>query len=629
MNSKRQPNRRRRLLFRWGGLSIAGTAVLALVILTASRRDRLVIAPAGMGTEGVTSVLQKDVGESRVPIQFEEVSAHLGVSFRHFPASRSSYIAEDMGSGVAWGDYDNDGWPDLFLVNFAGSIRPDASPDKSRGRSRLYRNIEGVRFEDASDAAGINFAGFGMAACWGDADNDEDLDLYLTALGDNVFYENLGNGTFRDATSERGLQDSRYSAGCSWADYDRDGDLDLYVCHYVDFVFREGDRIIPDPQYAEQPYTLNPNAYSPVPNALFRNNGNGTFTEVAASAGVADPKGRGLSASWVDMDGDGWQDLYVANDVSENGVFRNRGDGTFEDIGASSLAADYRSAMGLAVADFDNDLDQDIFITHWIAQENALYRNMIRDATSRPAPPHALWFLDAADEFGLGQIALDMVGWATGFCDFDNDGLRDLWLVNGHTFETGGPHRVLIPQPAFVFWNRGREGFVEVAARACDCLIPPFVGRGGAQADFDRDGRVDLALAVHSGQPLILRNTSHPAGNWLRVRLRQSGGNFFATGARVVVATETKTLMDEVGCSSSYLSQHESVLHFGLGRETSARLLQVLWPDGEIEEHEAVNANQEVLLRHAAHYPVPPHAPTARPAAPPKAPRVETEGPGG
>ncbi|MEK7710834.1 MAG: VCBS repeat-containing protein, partial [Planctomycetota bacterium] len=418
MSSKPRPNRRRNLLVRWGGLSVAGTAVLAVVISLASRRERLVIAPAGTGTAGVTSILQRTAEDRDVPIQFEDVTGRVGVNFRHFPAVRASYIAEDMGSGLAWGDYDGDGYPDLFLVNLVGSVVTGAGNDAQAGRSRLYRNMNGERFEDVTEAAGIHFAGFGMGACWGDYDNDGDLDLYITAFGGNVLYENLGDGTFRDVTLLRGVQDSRFSSGCSWADYDRDGDLDLFVCNYVDFGFREGDRAVPDPEYAEQPYTLNPNAYAPVANSLFRNNGPGRagsapgFTDVAAQAGVDDPKGRGLSASWFDMDNDGWPDLYVANDVSYNGVFRNRADGTFEDIGASSLAADYRSAMGLAVADFDNELDLDRVITHWLAQENALYQNMTREERASGATSGRLWFMDVADAFGLGQISLDMVGWA-------------------------------------------------------------------------------------------------------------------------------------------------------------------------------------------------------------------------
>ena len=587
---------------RWGGISLAAVLLLAVALAAASREQRHIVPSVGIGVEGVTSVLMRHAGQSEAPLRFEDVTEKMGIRFRHFPGVRASLIAEDMGSGVAWGDYDADGFIDLFCVNAVGSVEPGAAHDTETGRSRLYRNVEGMRFDDVTDQAGIQFAGFGMGACWADYDNDQDLDLYVTAFGANILYENQGDGTFRDVTDRCGVQEARFSSGCAWADYDRDGDIDLYVADYVEFARREGDRVWRDPQYSEQPYTINPSAYPPSRNSLFQNNGDGTFSEVAAEAGVADPNGRSLSASWVDMDNDGWQDLYVANDISWNGVFRNRGDGTFEEIGASSLAADYRSGMGLAVADYDNDLDQDIFITHWIAQENALYRNMVSDM-SRGDRQGDLWFVDSADALGLGQIALDMVGWATSFCDFDNDGWRDLWMVNGHTFERPDDHRLLIPQPPFLFWNKGEDkGFVEVAGRSCPRLAEPFVGRGGAHADFDRDGLVDLAWQAYQGQLLLLKNTCSSSHHFLRVDLRQTGGNTLALGARVYVAAGGTTHMGEVGCSSSYLSQDERTLHFGLGAAERVESVRIVWPDQAEETHTDLPADRTVTFSHPAAY---------------------------
>jgi hypothetical protein len=257
------------------------------------------------------------------------------------------------------------------------------------------------------------------------------------------------------------------------------------------------------------------------------------------------------------------------------------------------------------VSDFDDDGDLDLFITHWIAQENAVYRNMLvgdRD----PSVPRRLWFLDAADQIGLGQIALDMVGWAAGFVDFDNDGRRDLWMVNGHTFEkTMGDKRVLIPQPPFIFWNRSPRPFVDVAAQSCPCLAEPFVGRGGAEADFDRDGRVDLALARHGGEPLILRNVSSSSGHWIRIVLRQTGGNTYAIGARAYVTVGTATQMAEVGSNPSYLSQGELVLQFGLGRADRIDQLRIVWPDGSDETHRDLSVDAELQFDHHSHpYPV-------------------------
>lgn len=595
-------DKRRRLLGRW--------AIVSVVILLAAVGWSIVFRDPGeqevlpgSAVDGLTSVLTTELSPDASPIRLQDVTTELGVSFRHFPTQRESLLPEDMGSGVAVGDFDADGWPDLFFVNFAGNVLQDAPFDKSRGRARLYRNVKGRRFEDVTQSSGIDFVGYGMGAAWGDYDNDSDLDLYITALGDNVLYQNQGDGTFVDVTARAGVADTRFSAGCSWGDYDRDGHIDLYVCNYVDFVFRESERGAVKVQYAtEQPYTLNPSAYEPLPNALFRNMGDGTFQNVAEAAGVNDPSGRSLSASWVDLDNDGWVDLYVANDVSNNGVFRNRGDGTFEDIGPPSLAADYRGAMGIAVSDFDHDLDQDLLVTHWIAQENALFRNMFTDAGVGASTDRRVWFMDDADLSGLGQVSLDRVGWATGFCDFDNDGLPDLWCNNGSTLEDTDNHRLLVPQTPFLFWNRGEAGFVDVAAQASPGLGKRIVGRGGAHWDYNRDGLMDLVLVVHGGDAMVFKNVTSSTGHWLHVQLRQTAFNTFALGARVYLHTGDKTLMAEVGSSSSYLSQDDLSMHFGLGDVTSIETLRIVWPDGVEETHTNLGVDQILSFEHTPRY---------------------------
>ncbi len=559
---------------------------------------------------GLTSVLRQTISAEEVPLRFEDVTKSLGLDFQHMPTKRASLLPEDMGSGVACGDYDGDGFTDLYFVNFAGNAIPGAVLDGDAGRSRLYRNVDGARLVDVTESAGVGFVGFGMGAAWGDFDSDDDLDLYVTAYGPNVLYENQGDGTFLDVTKRCGVQDKRFSAGCSWADVDRDGDLDLYVANYVDFVFRPGDRENVKLQFStEQPFTLNPSSYEPQPNSLFLNNGDGTFVDVADEAGVGNPSGRSLSASWVDMNNDGWVDLYVANDVSNNGVYLNRCGGgggrvTFEDVGPASLAADYRGAMGIAVGDFDGDLDQDLMITHWIAQENALYRNMTLDELIGPSEDGRLFFMDDADSIGLGQVSLDMVGWATGFADFDNDGRRDLWLINGSTIEQAGDHSRLKTQNSFIFWNRGDRGFVDVAAHAAKGLATPGVRRGGAQCDIDRDGRMDLAVVEHGGSGRVLRNVSQTPNHWIRVHLAQTGGNTSAVGGRVYVTVESTTQMLEVGASSSYLSQDELTTHFGLGGARVVDTLRIVWPDGVEEVFTGVVADQELRLTHEARYPV-------------------------
>ncbi|MFQ5491825.1 MAG: CRTAC1 family protein [Phycisphaerae bacterium] len=602
--AKRPTNKRHRLLIRWTVASGAVLVVVAVWALATRPAGESEVLP-GERVEGLTAVLEHGGLTEAPPIRFEEVAARAGISFRHFPGQRGSVLPEDMGSGVALGDYDGDGLIDVFLVNWAGPLLEPLPQNREQSGCRLYRNLGDMRFEDVTESSGLDWIAYGMGAAWGDYDDDGDLDLYVTAYGDNALFANGGDGTFDEVTSIAGVNDPRFSAGCSWADYDRDGDLDLYVCNYVDFVYRERDRNIRKQQYStEQPYTLNPSAYQPVGNALFQNRGDGTFVDVAQQAGVADVEGRSLSAAWVDMDHDGWPDLYVANDVSNNGVFRNLGRGTFEDIGPGSLAADYRGAMGIAAGDFDDDLDPDLMITHWIAQENALYRNMRFDAKVGDSKANKIWFMDAADECGLGQTALDMVGWATGFVDLDNDGRRDLWLVNGSTLEEVSDHSKLVPQRPFVFWQHQAEQFVDVAPTSGPQMTEPMVARGGAQADLDGDGLVDLVIVRHRGSPLVLRNLSSPTGHWVRLKLRQRGGNTWAIGAQAYLTAGGVTRLATVGIGPSYLSQHELTLHFGLGDLDAVETLRVVWPDGQEEPYDPPAVDRVTELTHRANYPV-------------------------
>jgi hypothetical protein len=508
--------------------------------------------------------------------------------FSHFSNVRQSLLPEDMGSGLAWGDYDNDGDDDLFAVNFSGDI----VSGKPAGTSALFRNDGDGMFQDVSQHVGLTDSLFGMSPSWADYDNDGDLDLYITVYGENVLYRN-DDQTFTNVTDEAGVQDNRFSAGASWADYDGDGHLDLYVTNYVNFVYQDADKKAAKRQYgAEVPFTLNPSSYDAQPNSLYKNNGDGTFTDVAIEAGVDDKEGRSLGATWFDFEGDGDLDLYVANDVSKNGVYQNNGDGTFTDIGAISLAADYRGAMGLAVGDVDTDGDDDLLVTHWVAQENALYENMLGEW----GDSDRVSFMDTAEDHGLGQISLHMVGWATGLVDLDNDGLLDLWVVNGHTLEEEKNTDLLQKQEMQLFRQVGGEGFYEIGSEACEELSNPFVGRGGAHADYDNDGDVDIAVLKFGKGILLLENTSQTTGHWLRVKLTQPEINKFAIGAIVSVRIGDMIRRKQVGVDGSYLSQHQIDVQFGLGDAEVVDELTVLWPNGLMTTRTNVPVDQTITV---------------------------------
>jgi len=579
-------------MLRWSIPCVAAAVGIgALSYVTSLRADPAAANPDG-SIDGLTSVLERRVPKEMVRFQFAEMASAAGLNMQHFPDTRASLLPEDMGSGVAWGDYDNDGDPDLFLVNFRSALHALSAAPTAQSTCQLYRNDGDGTFIDVSHSSGLALDIFGLAAEWADYDNDSDLDLYVTCFGPNKLMRNNGDGTFSDVAAAAGVDDAAFSAGCSWADFDRDGWLDLYVCNYVEFEESAGAAVTTRQYGAEIPYTINPSSYPPAPNRLYRNNGDGTFTDVARLRGVENPSGRSLEAAWFDFDNDGWLDLYVANDVSANGVFRNMGDGSFADIGPSSLAADYRGAMGLAVSDADHDGDFDLLVTHWLAQENAFFENMWKQAVMDDEGNRKLFFMDEAEILGLGHISLQTVGWACGFADFDNDGQDDLWVVNGNTLEQADDHTQLKPQHTHIFARHPQRGFFEVSSLACPALAEPMVGRGGATADVDGDGRLDLLIQRHGQSPLFLRNTTENENHWVRIELRMTDGNTRALGARVRLTAGTLHSTAQVGANASYLSQNELTLHFGLGSAASIDTLTIDWPDGAQEEHRRLSVDR-------------------------------------
>lgn len=587
---------RKRLIVKHTAISL-GSVLLISVLLIALRNEPRRYSP-GEAVEGITSELARGVPAGYTPVQFTNVAQESGIHFRHFPGVRSTQLPEDMGSGAAWGDYDNDGDYDLFLCNIAGPLPALASGDlPADGSNRLYRNNGDGTFTDVTAASGLEYRGISMAAAWADYDADGDLDLVVTTYGRILLYRNRGQGSFEEVSRPSGLAGlQRFWAGASWGDFDRDGDPDLYVCAYVTYKFEPEFAAKTSRQFSsEVPFTLNPSSYPPEPNALFRNNGDGTFTEVAGNTGVANPDGRSLTASWCDFDLDGWPDLYVANDVSDNAMYRNKADGTFEDVSHSALVSDYRGAMGLAVGDFDSDGDFDIFITHWIAQENGLFWNMLRSG-GRSAPG-ALRFADVADMLGLGQIALDSIGWGTSFIDFDNDGRLDLFVVNGSTFQQPDTKTLLVPMRNFLFWQKSpEEGFFEVGRLSGPVFAELHVGRGAAFADYDDDGDIDALVVNHGEAPLLLRNEAATHNHWLKVRVRGSRSPHLREGAIVELESQGKTQYEVLGAQPSYLSQNAPEAHFGLGAATTVDRIAVRFLSGSVREMRNVAANQRLLV---------------------------------
>jgi hypothetical protein len=599
--------RRRRL--RWTVVVLSLAAILGLVVgVVLYRHTRPALYKPDEKEAELTSSLSRNLPADAPKPRFMDVTRAAGLdAFRTFTGERTSQLPEDMGPGVAWGDFNNDGFEDVFLVTAGGPLNV---PTNQLAPCQLYQNLGNGAFRKVDGFPELRI--HGMGAAWGDYDGDGWLDLVITGYNALLLFHNEPgeNGGRKFVRDPRFSNRTGFWAGASWGDYDNDRRLDLYVCGYVQYVENETDRSRTSLQLGTAvPYTLNPSSYLPALNLLFHNNGDGTFTEVAEKLGVADPTGRSLSALWYDFDDDGWLDLYVANDVSDNAFYYNR-HGTFEDLSYPACVADYRSGMGLAAGDWNRDGDDDFFVTHWVGQENALYDNLLVDARSRSAGPtnppvqsaastnaairiaSPLRFMDIADSKGLGQIALPYVGWGTEFVDVDGDGWLDLVVANGSTLEMEGTPKRLQPQDTFLFWNRRGEYFYNLAPLNA-ALSKPEVSRGLAVADYDNDGAMDILIA-HLGAGVQLLHNEMQTGRWLKVRLRSRTADDrplgFGDGSKVIAHLGDVVLRRAVA-SASYLSQSSRVLHFGLGNATNVDRLEVRWHAGQTAWFTNLEAN--------------------------------------
>ncbi len=511
--------------------------------------------------------------------------------FRHFDHIRAALLPEDNGSGVAVGDFDNDGYDDIYLPNLAGpALMPREQLVANRSPGRLFKNLGDGKFSDITDASGLRHVGWGMGAVWADVNDDGWLDLLITGLDEVTLFLSESGRTFRNASAEYGLGVVPcFASGAAIADYDGDGDLDIYVPCYLDFPLDQArDRSLVGGRPA--PMTT-PASYPAQRNLLFRNDGE-RFVDVAEKAGVEDPMGRGLQALFADLNDDQIPDLYVANDQSFDKLFLNMGDGTFSDTSLVSGTRDPRAGMGIALGDYDSDGKPDLFLTHWVGEQNALYRNLSTADT--------LLFDDVAFSIGLAPVDNSWVGWGSALADFDLDGDLDLFVVNGSTIEDEWTKEVLsdpkmIPQPLRIYGQEGGR-FTDASDSAGEIFSRLLVGRGAAFGDFNRDGLLDAVVSVHNGEPMVLWNRSPPNGGWLEIELEGRSPNRFAVGAKVSVIAGDTQWAQQIVVGESFLSDSSYRLHFGLGNIKEATV-QVVWPSGLAQVFEKVLIGQTVRLR--------------------------------
>jgi hypothetical protein len=546
-----------------------------------TRREALAL----LGGAGAAAVLPRAGAAQGAPLgmRFVDVTAPAGISFRHNTgAYGGKLLPETLGSGCAFLDYDGDGWQDILLVN--GADWPNHH--RQRTTLRLYRNNRNGTFTDVTKAAGLDVEMYGMGVAAADTANSGFPDIFITAVGQNRFFKNTGKGTFVDATRQAGFWGrAALSTSAIWFDYDRDGRLDLFVCNYVKW--SEEHDVFCSLDGRQKSYCT-PEAYRGDTCWLFRNRGDGTFEDVTAASGVFDTSSKSLGVAMLDASGDGWPDLFVTNDTQPNKLYRNQRDGTFKDVAlqagvAFSQDGKARAGMGVDVADFDNSGRPGIAITNFENEMTALYR------ASRPGA-----YQDVAIAAGIGAASRTTLGFGCVFADVDLDGALDLVVANGHIDETVRNIRgnVGYAQPPQLFMNSGRGTFVDRAAEAGAGFAAPKVGRGLAIGDFDRDGDVDLLMTTNNGGAFLYRNDQLAGNRAIRIRLVGTASNRDAVGATVRITDDGITRTRTVKGGSSYLSQSELPVTFGMGKRDAAERIVIAWPNGRTEDFRNVKTGR-------------------------------------
>ncbi len=530
-------------------------------------------------------------------VTFTDVTNEAGIHFQHSSGTRSSLLPEDMGSGAGFADIDNDGDIDLYIVNIPHSLIQDVVPDSKT--NVLYRNNGDGTFTDVTHTAGVGHQGYGMGCVFADYDGDGNIDLYVTNYGANVLYRNNGDGTFRDVTETTGVGCELWSTGAAFADVDGDTDLDLYVCNYVTYDLDKLEQMQEESLQSGKPVpsALNPHVFEPQDNVFYRNNGDGTFTDITTEIGIAAPGGRSMQCLFSDFDNDNDLDLYVANDTSVNYTYRNDGNGTFTDVSDESWAADFRGSMGVSAGDYDGDADIDLFMSHWVDEENALYRNLLSESGLQNPPTSAhIRFVDESYSAMLAEASIKQIGWGTALFDYDNDGDLDIFVTNGSTFQELENPEVLIPQVDALFSNNGDGTFTDVSESTGITALPIRVGRGAAFGDYDNDGDVDIFIVNNHAPPTLLRNDGGNRNNWLHVELVGVEGNRNAVGAKIQLKTADRSQVREIYAGESYMSSNSFIAEFGVGDATQIETLQVTWLTGETQALHNIPANQRVRV---------------------------------
>ena len=527
----------------------------------------------------------------RIKVDFRDIAVASGLSAVNVSGADDAkkYILETTGTGVAIFDYDNDGLMDIFLVNAT------TLDGKSTATNHLYRNRGNLQFEDVTDKAGLGQTGWGQGVCAGDYDNDGWTDLFVTYYGHSHLYHNRGNGTFEDVTSAAGLLSPsvRWDTGCSFVDYDLDGKLDLVITGYIDFDIRK----VPEPgsggycQWKGLPVMCGPRGLPAGRNYLFHNEGKGKFRDVSESSGIAARTGcYGFTVVASDFDNDGFPDLYVACDSTPSLLYRNLKDGTFEEIGVATGAAlnedgQEQAGMGVAVADYDEDGHMDLVKTNFSDDAPNVYHNN-GDGT----------FTDLVHRSGL-SVHTQYLGWGILFADVDHDGRKDIVVVNGHVYP--GVDKANLPakfrQPRLLYWNVGDGRFVDLSAEAGEGIREAWSSRGAAAGDLDNDGSLEVVISNLGARPSLLKNFG-PKKNWLLVRCVGVKCNRDAVGARVYVFVGGRRLSGEVQSGTSFLSQNDPRLHYGLADSTTYERIEVQWPGGKRERFPGGKANTIITL---------------------------------